>query len=1042
MATTPLTSSTTLPATGGKPPITVSGSHAVIQAIVNNQPFPATPADVTIGQLTAQASTGKTFQMSGIDANPVTFTDSISAQASACLAAYLTPSKLQSDLGFQDGDGRQLAVTFPSQPPARYMVTRWGFDVSGSASGKMALNPAVNLNFGASGSATGLFAFVLSVDPNLPAGDAFNHLLTAWCTPGEVANNGSALQAGAWIVTEVTGQLTASLGVDAGYDFNWVKSLKVGGLDGDIGLRIALGLEAALTATLGGKYYLVVNRDTPTSGVRLRLFRATTKGWGFALNANASITPSTAILPSNLDDFIKGILGTSHAQLLKFLTASNLTDIGNALGGTFLRALRADQDVTKAFSDLQNLLNTWNNLPNEVTSVIWKAAAKIPDLNSIKTAAQQISTLSEASIKTLLDSWLHDANYLNNPICQWLEATAAKSLFELYESDQLQQLRRDATKLTGLLDGSTVQSTLTSLKSEVDKTLDLPALEAALNAGSLVGVSSWVVQRLAEFLGINTAPAAADIAKINASIATIRDKAQQIYSATWEALNNTYGFSLDYSYQLSSAQSALIDVVIADSARAQLTAALRGDFTQILAGAIPGVTLNNGTLTHSIQRHSHVEVHLPWWTGAADDLATGYATAKLADSENGRVQLYEAGATDTDTYKAGATITRFSRCSVGISGQAAGIRQYNDSAVDFGFSWAIAQAAMTRSQFEYDFAVPSDEYFPNVFGDDSSDPNHAIFDSWVVDWDKYTDQASGTPTGDGVIGNTWARLQVQSRAARGQSWVGALLNGPTEPDYRAMSRAMQKEIRKWLLASYASDPSRFKNIPQDELVSGFLVYTALPPLNDFTIDGGELSQKRNGGIIWDVLDADLTGAVTREFALSPLTTNLISIRNLLLGITSLKQYAKYYDGQQQTILGYVLDDLAGIHPSDAGSWYVALLNNEVGVLKGAQSAFEGLRKAGARNLRDALPALAVALTNLVVAFNSKLKSLDFTAPQLIAEFAPVVFQRAVNAMFPALSLTNDAMLDVVVLKGTTLVGADQEPTQDQVLLRHRITSFA
>src|SRR5262249_6809140 len=156
-------------------------------------------------------------------------------------------------------------------------------------------------------------------------------------------------------------------------DLNWVKSVGLNNLEGDIGLRISLGLQATLSAQFAGKYYLVLSRESATSGVRLRLFRATTKGWGFALHTGADLALSTGSrTPANLDGFIKAVLGIHDAQLLKFLGARNLTDIENAMGAAFLQKLRADGDTSQAFADLQNLLKRWEDLPNSVTSVVWK----------------------------------------------------------------------------------------------------------------------------------------------------------------------------------------------------------------------------------------------------------------------------------------------------------------------------------------------------------------------------------------------------------------------------------------------------------------------------------------------------------------------------------------------------------------------------------------------------------------------------------------------------------------------------------------------
>jgi hypothetical protein len=1032
-----LISQTTLqPSDNRKPSISVAGSSQVIDAIVTNAPFPDMPANITVGQLTAQAGSSGQFNLPGVNIAPVNF--SASASANASLAAYQNPSSLTNDLGFTSEDGKQLNVAFPAGGNTRFLVVRWGFDVSGAFSGKMALNPAVNITFGASGGADGLFAFVMAVDKAVHARDAFLNLLNAWCTPGAVADGSSPLPPGSWIITEVTGQLSANLGLEAGYDFNWVKSVSLNDLEGDIGLRISLGLQAALTAQLAGKYYLVLNRDTAVSGIRLRLFRAKTKGWGFALNTGLEVTPSTgSFLPKNLDDFIRAIFGIHDAQLVQFLQAASLQDITNALGAEFLKGLRIDSDVNKAFADLQSLLQKWEDLPNEVTSVIWNAAAKIPDLSAIQKAAQQISQLSDSALRSYLGSLLQDVSFMNNPVCQWLESEAAKTLFDLYESSDFTPLRLAATKLGGILDGSTLQTTLTNLRSKVDNALNLSALETALQSNNLTGVAVWVTQQLAKFLGVDISKLQANLGKINTAITTLRAKSQEIYQATLKALNNTYGFSLDYAYSASDTQSALIDVQFSDTARAALVSAIKGDFRQILGGRIPGVTLNTCTLAHAIQRHEHIETHLPWWTGISDDLATGYAKQTLADSDGGRVQFFEAGATDTVVLQRNTALKRFASCSIGISAAAVSVRKFNVSAVDFGYSLVTSKAKMTRSAFEYDFGPAAQSYFPGRFGDANSDPLHAPFESWVVDWDKFADTVPSLPQGDGVIGNTWVNLQIRSRAKTGTDWVTALLNNTSPPDYMAMSRKMQENIRKYLLVAYGDNPAQFSNIPgKNSFIAAFLVYTALPGLNDFTWDGSTLRLNPKGSIMWDVRDCTLTTAVTEDFVGPALRENLSQISALLSGIPQLKGYAAYYQNAESTILGYVLNGLVQTDP------YISLLHNEKTVIGSTKDAFEKLRIVGGKQLQKSLPEFSAALTNLVSQFNAALGSLSLNAPQVMRLFAPLVFKAAVEAMFPRSTLPYDALLDVALLKGTTAADPAQPPSPDQILLRQRITSFS
>jgi len=293
------------------------------------------------------------------------------------------------------------------------------------------------------------------------------------------------------------------------------------------------------------------------------------------------------------------------------------------------------------------------------------------------------------------------------------------------------------------------------------------------------------------------------------------------------------------------------------------------------------------------------------------------------------------------------------------------------------------------------------------------------------------------PPGDGVIGNTWVNLQVRSRATTACDWVSALIDGTVTPDYMAMSRAMQKYIRKYLLMAYGSNPAQFANVPGRNMISAFLVYTALQELNDYSLDGTSLKPNPKGNIVWDVRNVDLASAITATFAKPNLAQNLSAIAVLLTGIPELKKFAQFYAHQDSMVLGDALNGLVSTDP------YISLLQNEKTVIDGAQKAFEDLRKAGGNQLQQALPQFSSALVTLVQSFNSALMSLSLGTPQVMRLFAPLVFEKAIEAMFGGkATLPYDAMLDVALLNGTTIVDPTQMPSPNQIVLRQRVTSFS
>jgi hypothetical protein len=1047
MATTqqPVTSSTTLSVTG-KPSLTLTGDSAGIQAIVTDAAFPPSPSGSTvIGNFGLTVASGPSVSLPGVN-QPVSF--QLSASAGATIAQYTDPAKLASDLGFQSATAKPLNITFPTDATKRYMVLECNYALSASGKGQMALAPSVTVSFGADAKSTGEFAFVRAVDITEKAEDACLALLSSWCTPASVAN-GNVLPYGLWIVTEVNGQLSANLGVQAGYDFNWVKAVRINQLDGDIGLRIALALQANLSASFTGSFIMVLNRETPASGIRLRLFRNTSSTFNFALDANANVTLADP-LPDSLDDLIKAIFGIQDAQLLSFLSAQpDATTIANLLGNEFLQKLNLAGTVTQGFTDLNNLLAKWNNLPNAVSTTLWKYAGKISSLAQIQQAATQLSKLSATSITSLLEQYLHDPAYFQGPVGAWLQSAAGSTLFQLYEdaaSNQISQIRSIANDALSVLDGDSLQNTLTNLKTQVDKTLALPALQAAVTAGSLAGVAVWVTQRLAGFLGIDLDALTANIAKIDAAIKAITTNADKIYAATRKALNTTYGFSLSAAYTASDMNSAMLDVEFADSARAHLSAAIGGNFGDILRSpAVPGVTINVATFTHGISRDTHLEMHLPWFSSVSGDLASGTVTGKFVDSVDGRVQFYESGTCSDLDSETNTNVLRFATCNVGIAAVAEGIRKYNTQAIDFGYSFITAQPSMTVSQLTYSLNDAVNQYFGSTFGNPNR-PSNANFGGWVAALGKFTDPASTVPSSSQIIGPVWANLQVALRATPGSDWLTPLLDGTISPDYFAMSRSMQASIRKWLLVAYSANLNRLGDGGSKNATSAaFLAYTALPPKNDLFLDSDcalVVVNPPKGHILWDYFDTTLVQAVLGAYVLPPLQQRVDSIGVMLSGIPGQKQNAQWYTGQAGNIVNMICNIDKIIQRDDPIMW---LLGAESEVIDSARNAFEELRKAGGQGLHQSLPAFIAGLVDLAQTFNSKLAKLSLDAPDIMRLFAPLILQDTIQGgMFgrSAQFGSPDAMIDLAVLKTSTLPTFPAAPGLDDAQIRQCITSFS
>ena len=77
--------------------------------------------------------------------------------------------------------------------------------------------------------------------------------------------------------------------------------------------------------------------------------------------------------------------------------------------------------------------------------------------------------------------------------------------------------------------------------------------------------------------------------------------------------------------------------------------ALGGQYDRLLVEQMPGVTLNMATLSHQIERTTHVEINLPWSSSAVDHINSSLARVDAVDEDEGRVLVYELAGNDLVT---------------------------------------------------------------------------------------------------------------------------------------------------------------------------------------------------------------------------------------------------------------------------------------------------------------------------------------------------------------------------------------------------------
>jgi hypothetical protein len=257
-----------------------------VLAIVGDSAFPA--GQSSLANINFSASTGTSIPFTaGGEKNTVSFKGNASGFFAA--GVYDDPSALLKDLSPE----RDIAagLDLKSHEGSRFFMIRCGYDVGASAKGSVALGVGASVNFGGSASRTGDYAVVHRFQSTAGARDVVVSAIESWILPkqfeGPDADGSYSIQPGTWIVTEVDGSVALNLGVQAGYDYSWMRQFPSGALKGDLGLKVQFADNAALGFSANGMFAMSFSRETDAAMFRVRLYKLAKDGWNFALNASA-----------------------------------------------------------------------------------------------------------------------------------------------------------------------------------------------------------------------------------------------------------------------------------------------------------------------------------------------------------------------------------------------------------------------------------------------------------------------------------------------------------------------------------------------------------------------------------------------------------------------------------------------------------------------------------------------------------------------------------------------------------------------------------
>ena len=996
--------------------ITAQPGSDVLGALLGNTPFPLRRIELAEMSIGVDSRRAVTFNAGR---GAVAFSGTASAYQG--IAVVDEPAEVTALL-VRDSIDDDLAqgLALERRPNCRYAVLRWGYDLQGAARGSLGLGAGASASFGAEARRLGAYAVVRQVPADLGAASALRTLFESWMLPSQVRELDD-IEPGTWIVAEVEGSVALSLGAQYGYEFNWVRdAVQLGGLSGDVGLKVQVGVSASCGFETSGQYAMAIGRPADGRRLRLQVFRLNRKGLNLAFSAKAaSQSQFGGLLPDNFDAFVEGVFGIHGLQVLKDLdtwTSADaalpelLAEVGVDYARGFLaRVTGVDPEMSfdAARQRLVALLNAWQTLPHDVATTIYSLVQnEVSGLPALRSQLATLSTQDLVAFTPQIERLLGHVDFFKTPFGKWLESAALGPVLAVVsDTAQYGRVQQMARQTLSVLDGGPLEATLLNLQRELAQRIGLTRVQQIVDQATFDAADEWLKARLSSFLGRTID--LDSVLEIRSAIHRLLSLRETFFDRARTALTKKYQFELLGAYQRATTTTALVDVLfdydMPGASATQLTklarAAIDGDFEQVLVQDIAGVVLKQAVLTHGLKRQTHLEVTMPFERVEMDHVNSSLAKMEAIQSERGRVLIYDLHADDLVTARGKFS----SRLSVhGHFVRESRVRVFDDRSMTHDYVFRQAVPNMRRRALEAQLETYAEAYFPDLFGD-----GDASLATWVSDLDRTVDAVLAN--GPDNFGTTLLSLELSAPSRLVGAWA---LAPPDENanEYFAMSHAIQAQLRSLIPLCHFGDLAAYRDrIPSAAL----LVYAAMPPAHGITVENRRIvdfDDRRD--VYWDIDQGGNIEALARHsLTVAALRVRLAAVHRTLTDAGGMRDVAAdYHPNRIDRILANALTTAVG--REDLRN----LLMVERMVVREARRA--GIKIAAflrAEDSRQARLALADYGARVTDAFNSTIGGL-FSAGQL-RPLGTLVFLEAARSFAPELAGGRpNAMLELTILK--------------------------
>ena len=965
----------------------------VIAALIaDDVPFP--PGDIDLEDVKLNASTANPIEFGRGDLK-IGF--SASASAFSSLGIYRTADSLIQQLGENVDDFSLDPLEFAVDKGALLSVIRWGYDVKGKASGAMALGAVGQATLTVSGNKEGLFAVVCRQDSTKSARKIVQKTADSWILP-RLIDSIDQVDPDTWIISEVIGGLKIKLDAQVGFDFNWVREAKLGGLTGDIALRLQSGINAAVGFSASGRCAIVINRKSADKALRLRLFRLKTRQIDASLDATLDVTPKQTLLPDKVDDFISAVFGTHGQQILKDIhvleawTDPN-TPLSTLLANAGIREAekliahvagvpveRLQQEFDAVHVKAVGLITKWRRLPHSVSSALLKMVEEKIDLSDVRKIATELSTIGNDRLKTLLNDQLSRIDFFHTPVGRFLESASEGGILKLLEKpiDRVNEIGKQAV---AVLDGGPIEDALKRFQDYIEKELHLEKVRKAITDTDFNALDELLKKKLAGFLEKEKDKLRLeDIEVVRKTVNFLLKKREEYYEKVIEALHRKYSFAFNASFQSTTTSQALLDATFdfshdPTSVQAFFQQAVRGELDKLFATQPSQVSIATGMLSHGVNRQTHIDVTLPFMDKQSK-LTLNEALAKAETIPNGGGLLFTLEASDTV-----ASNQRKGVLSVSMA-LSKGVRVHQD-AIEMNYSMLFAKKEMTVKHLRDNIGPVAAGFFPKKI------PNFQAFLDLI---DAHTEEK--IPNTPNTLGNGLISLEVslsdETSSSIGQAWL-KLPNDRHDIKYQIMSGAIQKSLKSNVHDSVFSNADNYKGGEAPII----LAYCALVPR------AAKVSNLPGSTPMWDVQDVKERRRMLSDPETLDRMKDLLRRADQVLGDDTFRET----DAQR------ILDRVDPREPL-----FEALLHAESVVVGHAFEAGLALAKVRNADPSDAVKAFAKFGSKLTEAFNSNVTDLLGPGIRSLGTRIFLDTSRAIDAANASRIAEANAMLNLEFLK--------------------------